>query len=222
VLYRRLNAELFTSVDLTNVYGGSPLFIIGGNPIIAELPLVELERSRLLTLALNNVLYTYPNPTFWLTADKPACYGGHFFARPDIIKIAYMNYRDEVVEATGKTLKEHSMQLFYNAAAGADLDDFFSTTPAFSWWKSVFPLSLQLAWRLGVRRVYLVGCSFLIGQKPYPWAATLTEFETRWSQGTYNDDIRCLKQLQPMFEDHGFQVISCTPNSRANERRPQS
>jgi len=221
VFYRRLNDELFTSADLTNAFVGAPIFIVAASPIINELPLGELERSALPTLALNNVLYSYPKPTMWLTADKPACYGGHFFARADIIKFAYMNYRDDVVGATGKPLKEHPMQLFYNATEDKSAG-FFSEEPAFIWWKSVFPLALQLAWRLGSRRVYLVGCSFdnSSGAYAYAYASKLNEFQAQWSQLTYNDDVRRLRQFEAGFNERGFQVISCTPNSRANKFLP--
>ena len=153
----------------------------------------------------------------WLTADKPSCYASHMFDRADIIKFGYMNYRDDVVPATGRPFKDHPMMMFYMATSVKCPEDFFNEVPAFGWWKSVFPIALQLAWRLGSRRVYLVGCSFQNSQqKPYAWGVRLNEFQTAWSQGTYNDDIVRLCSLKPLFDQHGFQVFSCTPNSRAN------
>jgi len=221
LFYRCLYERRYTSVDLTNAYSGTPVFIIGGNPSLKTLPLDRLESSRLPTLALNNALYVYPNPTMWLTADRPLCYGGHFFARPDITKFAYMNYRDEVVQATGRALKDHPMMLFYTASEGEITSGFFEDKPAFTWCKSVFPLALQLAWRAGARRVYLVGCSFLTnGQVPYAWGARLTPPQVTWSQLTYDDDINRLRRLRPIFDAHGFEIVSCTPNSRANEIFP--
>lgn len=217
MLFRRSGEDLYTPVALDDSYSGCPVFVLGGNPILKDLPLDKLERSRLVTLALNNVPYTYPNPTMWLTADKPVCYGGHFFARPDIIKFAYMNYRDEVVQATGRPLKDHPMTLLYTAAEAMSYEDFFSDGPAFAWWKSVFPLSLQMSWRLGARRVYLVGCSFSTQQsRPYAWDAKLDGDQTKWSQMTYNQDIDRLRRLAPLFKSRGFEVISCTPDSKAN------
>lgn len=212
---------MFTSVDLTDVYSGYAIFILGGNPILRDLPLDQLEASNLVTLAINNVPYVYPKPTLWLTADKPVCYGGHFFAQPNIIKFAYMHYRDEVVPATGRKLKNHPMTLFYTASEAIDYKTFFADVPAFAWWKSVFPISLQLAWRLGARRVYLVGCSFRSKrEEPYAWDARLTSYQSKWSQMTYDQDMERLKQLVPVFDEHGFEVISCTPDSAANELFP--
>lgn len=222
MFYRRLNDELFTAADLTGAYERSPIFILGGSPCLKTLPLDKLQESRLPTLALNNVVYSYPNPTMWLTADKPACYASHFFDRPDIIKFAYMNYRDDVVPATGRPFKDHPMMLFFTAVEAITEECFFENVPAFGWWKSVFPLALQLAWRLGSRRIYLVGCSFMSGaDRHYAWDAKLNRFQVMWSQATYNTDVERLKRLKPYFDKHQFQIFSCTPNSRANEIFPR-
>lgn len=203
------------------LFRGCPIFIIGGSPALKTLPLELLSASHLPTLALNNVPYVYPRPTMWLTADKPSCFGGHFFARPDILKFAYMNHRDELVAATGKTLKEHPTTLFYTAAIPTSMQDFFSEEPPFVWWKSVFPISMQLCWRLGARRVYLVGCSFhnRAGQA-YAWDVELTQAQADYSQLTYDEDAARLFVLKPLFESHGLEVISCTPHSRANAMFP--
>ena len=99
MFYRHLRDDLLAGGDLSNTYKDYPIFIIAGSPIIKSLPLDLLEASRLPTLALNNAPYTYNNPTMWLTADRPECFGGHIYARADIIKFAYMNHRDEVVKA---------------------------------------------------------------------------------------------------------------------------
>jgi hypothetical protein len=221
VFYRRLDDDRYTSADLTGTYDGYPIFIIAGNPIIKTLPLGELEVSRLPTLALNNVPYSYPNPTMWLTADRPVCFGGHFYARPDIIKFALMQYREEEVRTTGKPLKQHPMMFLYNVSTSFDLGQFFSNVPAFGWWKSVFPISLQLCWRLGARRVYLVGSSFRTRRaNPYAWNVKLTRQQTVYSQMTYDEDLVRLKKLQPLFKESGFEVISCTPDSKVNEFMP--
>jgi hypothetical protein len=224
MFHRWLKDQSYTPVDLTGAYAGYPLFIIGGNPILDETRPVlhKLSGSGLPTLALNNVLYTYPKPTMWLTADKPVCYAGQFFTRPGIIKFAYMAHRDEIVEATGKTVKEHPMMLFYTSTFECrNMDTFFSEEKAFGWWRSVFPIALQVAWRLGCRRVYLVGCSFdTQGPRHYPWAAKLTDEQVQWSQTTYNQDLRRLQQLKPMLKERNFRIISCTPNSKANKLLP--
>lgn len=221
MLYRRLNDSLFTTADLTGAFSGSPMFILGGNPVLKTMDLGSLAGSNLPTMALNNVPYVYPNPTIWLTADKPVCYGHHMFSRADLIKIGYMNYRNEIVPSTGRPFKDHPMMLFFTGFKADGVEDFFAEVPGFAWWKSIFPIALQLAWRLGCRRVYLVGCTFNTHQRnPYAWSARINSSQARWNQRTYDEDIQRLKALHPLFVENGFQVFSCTPDSRANEIFP--
>ena len=222
MLYRGIEGQLYSPADLTGTYNGYPIFIVAGSPVIKELPLEMLEASRLPTLALNNVPYIYSNPTMWLTADRPECFGGHLYARADIIKFAYMNHRDKIVKATKKPVKAHPLMFLYTLREGENIvEEFFSEEPVFSWWKSVFPISLQLAWRLGARRVYLVGSSFKTSRAaPYAWDVEFTRRQTIYSQLTYEQDLDRLKELHPAFKDNGFVVVSCTPDSKANDFLP--
>lgn len=221
MFYRWLRDQVYTIADFSALYRGCPIFIIGGSPLLKSAPLSDLEGSRLPTLALNNVPYVYERPTMWLTADKPSCFGGHLFARSDVLKFGNMSRKDDVVQSTGLTVKEHPTLFFYSAAEPVTLESFFSEAPEFVWWKSVFPIALQLCWRLGARRVYLVGCGFSNrGGETYAWDTELTERQSDYSQRTYNDDIRRLARLKPLFDQRGFEVFSCTPNSRANSILP--
>lgn len=221
MFFNWLDGARYTSLDLSGSYSGCPIFILGGNPSLKTLPLDKLQESRLPTMALNNVVYSYPNPTMWLTADKPACYASHFFARPDITKFGYMNYREDIVPATGRPFKDHPTTYFYTAFAAQAPEDFFCNVNGVPWWKSVFPIALHLAWRFGARRVYLLGCAFENDQtRPYAWDVKLNRFQTAWSQATYNEDVDRLKALAPLFLENKFQVFSCTPESRANEIFP--
>lgn len=221
MVFRWLRDQVFTPSDVTGLFRECPIFIIGGSPILKTLPLELLSSSHLPTLALNNAPYVYSRPTMWVTADKPSCFGGHLFARPDILKFAYMNHKDEIVAATGKTMKEHPTMLLYKLSEPEEPEDFFSELQPYIWWKSVFPIAMQLCWRLGARRIYLVGCGFHNRAGPaYAWDTELTEGQADYSQATYDADMLRLATLKPLFDQRGFEVISCTPNSRANSMLP--
>lgn len=216
-MYRWLREQIYTIHDLSGLFRGQPIFILGGSPELNKLPLDLLGSSRLPTLALNNVPYVYPRPTMWLTADKPSCFGGHFFASSDVLKFAYMNHKDEVVEATGKTVKEHPSMFLYTAVEAQELQDVFTEQVPFAWWKSVFPIAVQMCLRMGAKRIYLVGCSFhnRVGAA-YAWDAKLTSAQADYSQKTYDGDAWRLLNWAPMFRARGIEIVSCTPNSRAN------
>lgn len=210
--------NILLMTDLANAYLGQTLFIIGGHPSIKDMPLELLNQPGVLTMALNNVPYVFDRPTFWLTADKPNCYGGHLYHRPDIIKFARMDTSLEIPNGTTRELRTFPNLYFYELDAERYAPEtFFSEGVSVAWWKSVFPISLQLAWRLGFRRIYLVGCSFWTSQSQhYAWGTKLTDAQRTYSQLTYNSDVDRLAALKPYFGTAALEVISCTENSRAN------
>lgn len=205
--------------DFANAFLGEDLFILGGHPSLKDAGLEHLASPGIMTMALNNVPYVFPNPTFWLTADKPTCYGGHFFHRPDIIKFARLDVSLEKTIDTDRELKTLPNMYFYELNGEKYGEGNFLTEGVdVAWWKSVFPISLQLAWRLGFRRVFLVGCAFWTTMKsPYAWPVKLDERQKTSNQMVYNSDISRLKALQPHMEAMGFKVYSCTQDSQANE-----
>jgi hypothetical protein len=220
VFYRwRAPNNILMMTDLANAYLGEDLFILGGHPSLRDAPLESLGSPGVMTMALNNVPYVFPNPTFWLTADKPTCYGSHFFHRPDIIKFARLDMGREATLDTDKVLKDLPNMFFYELNGERyHTGNFLTEGVDVVWWNSVFPISLQLAWRLGFRRVFLVGCGFWNTLKdPYAWPVKLTEKAKTLNQLTYNGDIAKLESLLPHMKAMGFKVYSCTVNSRANE-----
>jgi hypothetical protein len=205
--------------DMADAYLGQTLFIIGGHPSIKEMPLELLAQPGVLTMALNNVPYVFESPTFWLTADRPACFGGHVYHRADIVKFARIDTSLDRPLGSKKALREFPNLHFYELDGDRYTPEtFFSGGVSMAWWKSVFPISLQLAWRLGFRKIYLVGCSFWSSKaEPYAWPTKLSDSQRAYSQLTYNADVDRLGALRPHFANAGLEVISCTQNSRANE-----
>lgn len=220
MFYRwRESEDVLVATDLGGAYCDETLFIIGGHPSINDQPLELLNLPGVMTMALNNVPYTFRRPTFWLTADKPNCYGGHFYHRADMIKLARSDTMLDVPNNADRQLRSFPNTLFYELKPDKyEPENFFSEGNDFVWWKSVFPLALQMAWRLGFRRIYLVGCAFWSTViKPYAWGTQLSMSNHRYTQTTYDEDITKLRKLSPYFDAAALEVISCTPGSRANE-----
>ena len=211
--------NLLMMTDMANAYLGEDLFILGGHPSLGEMSLEALASPGILTMALNNVPYVFPNPTFWLTADKPSCYGAHFYHRGDIIKLARLDTSMELVQGSNRTLRTFPNLFFYELNGEKyDESNFLSEGVDVAWWKSVFPVALQLAWRLGFRRLFLVGCAFWTStRRPYAWPVKLTEAQKTSNQLTYNADVDRLEKLKPNIKANGLEIYSCTPDSRANE-----
>lgn len=217
MFYRYTPAGARIAVDLEGFYQGQTLFLLGGNPkLLNALHLLTLPG--VITLAMNNVPAIFHRPTLWIGADKPACFSSRFLARPETLKFTMLSRRDEVID-DGRRVRELPSLLFFGASEGATYETFLASRRDLTWWKSTFMLALQLAYRLGFRRVYLVGCAFDMDHKPgkqYAWQTALTQDQVRYSQQTYKRDLERLAQLKPHFDQAGFSVVSATQGSAAN------
>ena len=91
----------------------------------------------------------------------------------------------------------------------------------FAWWKNVMPIVLQLAYRLGFRRIYLIGCGFKISkEEQYSYKTDLDNHQINYNQRAYNQMVEKMKLMKSHFEEKGFEIISCTPDSLLNEFYP--
>lgn len=207
-------------VDLDGLYEGETLFVLGGSPLLNTLPLALLKQDGLITLGVNNVPCVF-KPSLWISADGPRCFSSHIHALPEVLKFTPISRRDN--EVGGRRLSQFPSYFFFGTRESFTAANFLDPHSDFAWWRSVFPLALQLAWRLGFRRVFLVGCGFVMSKDPgqqYAWPTCLTPDQVDYSQQTYSKDLVRLKNLLPTFEQRGFEVVSSTPGSAANGLLP--
>lgn len=200
-------------VYLDGLYHGETLFLVGGSPELADVRRGAL--SDVWTLGLNNVP-SVMDVNLWLSADRPECFFPSCFTGR-ATKFVPVNMARVTAPGSSRQVKDCPGVLFYGTSSvGWTPANFLGTYLNFTWWGSVFPIGLQLAWRLGFRRVYLVGCGFHSGGD-YAWDVALTDDQAAWSQRTYDGDVRRVASLKPMFDLAGFEVVSSTPGSRVND-----
>ncbi len=218
MFYRFTQSGARIAIDLDGLYVGETLFLLGGSPILKEMPLDLLRQEGIVTMAVNNVPCVFPSPNIWVCADKPPCFSQHIFASPEIMKFTSISRRELVVGDTGKRVRQFPSMFFFG------LDDKYTERTLLNpgrdivWWRSVFPIAIQLAWRLGFKRVFLVGCGFKMkNDSQYAWSTNLNDYQQNYSQRTYDKDLQRLIALRPTFKEKGFEVISSTPGSRAND-----
>lgn len=217
MFYRYLKGGARVCVDLEGLFAGQTLFLLGGSPKLKESPLDLLRLPGIVTLAMNNVPLTFEKPTMWVCADKPPCFDQRLYAYPETMKFTIISRREEVVGSTGKKVREFPNQYFFGTTT-RPLQTFLKPHRDLVWWKSVFPIALQMAYRLGFRTVYLVGCGFKMGPtQQYAWNTDLNDYQRNYSQRTYNMDVDRLRQLKPLFDADGFRVVSSTPDGAAND-----
>jgi hypothetical protein len=220
VFYRFTKSGARIAVDLDGIYAGETLFLLGGSPQLNELPLGLLRQPGIVTMGMNNVPCTF-RPTLWAAADKPVCFSPHIYTDPGILKFTIISRTElEVPNTGGKRTREMPNMLFFGARETFTFKNFLDPHQDLVWWRSTFPIVLQLAHRLGFSDVFLVGCGFNMKKqagKQYAWDTGLTDGQANYSQNTYNRDVERLKALKPTFDYHGFRVRSSTPESAANE-----
>lgn len=221
MFYRYTKAAARIPVDLEGMYDGETLFLMGGSPKLRELPLDLLRQAGVITLGMNNLPCFFPKPNLWVCADKPLCFSPHIFTSPEITKFTMISRRGlEVPDTGGKRIMDCPNVFFFGAHERFTYKNFLDPGRDLVWWRSVFPIALQLAWKLGFKKVFLVGCSFNMNKKTgeqYAWKTKLTADQAQYSHNTYVKDVARLRALLPTFARKGFEVISSTPDSAANE-----
>jgi len=222
VFYRYTKGAARMACDLDGLYEGQDLYLLGGAPILKHLPLDQLRKPGIVTLAVNNVPYVFPKPRLWLALDKPVCFSPHVYMDPSITKFTTISRRDMRVYEEGPKVWQCPNLFMFGTKTDFTVQDFLRQDRDLVWWKSVFPCALQLAWRLGFKRIHLVGCSFELSEskKHYAWQTDNDDNEKNWSQRTYSNDLNRIRGLLPTFKKHGFELISCTPDSAANDLLP--
>jgi hypothetical protein len=220
VFYRYSKAGARTPVDLDGLYQGETLFLLGGSPSLRNLNLEALRRPGVVTLGMNNVPCFFPRPNLWICADKPLCFSPHIFTSPEITKFTMISRRGlEVPDTGGRRIMDCPNMYFFGASEKFTFENFLDPGRDLVWWRSVFPMALQLAYKLGFRKIFLVGCGFHMNKakgEQYAWKTKLTDDQAQYSHNTYSRDVDRLKALLPTFAERGLQVLSSTPRSRAN------
>jgi len=201
-------------VDLDNSFSGS-CFIAGGAPSLLKENLELLKLPGILVISMNNTASKIPTDIM-VCADKPKCYSDRILRDPKLMKFAMISRKDLMVG--DKKMTELPNMFFYGANEKYfNVHNLLNEHRDFAWWKNVFPITLQIAYRLGFRKVYLIGCGFNISKEnQYSYSTNLTEHQVNYNKRTYNAFVEKMKLLKPHFKEKNFEIISCTPNSLLN------
>jgi len=217
-MFFRFDKNCRIPMDLDNMFSGS-CFIAGGAPSLLRENLELLEQPGLTVISMNNTASKIPS-TIWVSADKPKCYSKRILLDPKLMKFSMISRRDLMVG--DKKMKELPNMFFYGATEKHfNLHNFLNPYRDIWWVKNVMPITLQIAYKLGFRRVYLIGCGFKISkEEQYSYKMKLDEHQVNYNQRTYSNFVEKMKLLKPHFKEKNFEVISSTPNSSLNEFYP--
>ena len=212
-MFYRFNAwNCRIPVDLDGMYKGG-CFLAGGHPSLQEENLALLNQPGVMVMAMNNTASVLPRCDFWIGADKPLCYSPRILKDPRMMKFSMISRRN--ILAHDIDWKFIPNTYFFGTTENWDIHNFLNLNRDFVWWKNTFYIAIQILYRLGFRKVYLVGCKFDIDieKKQYSYDTTLDNNAVTWNKKTYNTVVKNMIKLKSHFKQKDFQLISCTPGS---------
>jgi len=221
MFYRYTKANCRIPVDFEGAFSGS-CFLAGGAPSLSkEKNLQQLIQPGISLMAMNNTAALFSSGVdFWVGGDKPLCYSNRILMDPSITKFGSISRRDWQVG--DQKWRECPNTYFFGTTTDFTLKTFLKPHRDFVWWKNTFYIAIQILYRLGFRKVYLIGCGFKLKEKEehYSYGKQLTLDEVKWNQGTYNTVVERMKYMKEYFDSLGFSIISCTPDSALNDTYP--
>lgn len=225
MFYRFGKNDVRMALDLDGLFHNEECFIAGGAPSLKGFAPQVNEARGVSVLAINNAA-TVVRPTIWVGGDRPACYSKSILVDPTIMKFGIKVSKKRRQDVNGRPWCEWPNTFFFGTKDGFNPNNFLNFDKDLVWWKNTFFIALQLAYRLGFRAVYLVGCSFDIpvevesGKEQYAWETHLNAEELKTNKRLYTSSVGQIESLLPHFKEKGFSVVSCTPVSLANDVLP--
>lgn len=211
-------------VDLDDMFPGRTLFLAGGAPSLMSETLHKLEQPGISLMAMNNTGAVLPGSDFWVGCDKPQCYSPRILLDPKIMKFGIIAKKDFTFKPD--PFREYKFRDCPNTYFFGTHNKFTHNTLLkkdrdFVWWKNTFWVALQIAYRFGFRKVYLVGCSFNIdNSKQYSYDVHLDEGQVAYNKRLYDQTVAIMENAKQHFDEYGFQVVSATHDSRLNDIYP--
>jgi len=193
-------------IDLSDTQSGSCI-LVGSSPGLKDLPLEDIERSKIPIIAINNAA-TVIKPTYWISMDHPSCFSKLILYDPTIIKFANAGHR--LKEIDGKKWRDFPNTFFYQASEKDwDNNNFLFRRKEFIYWRATFYVAIQLAYRLGFRKIYLAGCEFSIKDYyQYAFESNLSPKEIELNSTLYKQIIAKMIDLKPHFRECGLEIKS--------------
>jgi hypothetical protein len=219
-----------------DMYQGHSAFLICSGPSLVSHDLSELSERGVLTCAVNNAA-TIHRPHFWISVDSPGNFSDTIWTDPGIVKFVpschmekHYCVRDEYDElAPSRQVVGEMPAVFgfrrnavfcaeqwlyedtFNWGNRSDLIDAYGNKGS----RSVMYVALRLLFYLGLRKVFLLGCDFRMesGENNYAFEQARSPSSVRNNNSAYRILNSRLKHLKPLFDNEGFEVINCTPDS---------
>ncbi len=166
-MFFRIHADgVRTPVDLRDHFAGplrSTCWIIGGGPSLRNAPCDRIQQSPVPRFAVNLCGFGLLRPTIWTAYDPTIRFHRSTFLDASILKLLTTRRATDLVPGTTYKVGDCPNTLFFERDGQRGFHDFLIDSPADDEpgvvdWQDSFVQAIDLAWRLGFRRLLLVGC----------------------------------------------------------------
>lgn len=209
-------------------YKNTTCFVISSGPSISTLDLSLLKNPNIITFGLNNSPKIY-RPNLWTCVDDPEKFMISIFKDPLITKFIPVKKSGKKLfdnikwKMTNDIVKDCPGVIYYHRNERFNHETYLSE-PTINWGshkdyggrRSVLLATIKICYLLGFSRVFLLGCDFKMtfGAQNYAWAQDRTKSSVNGNNSTYAAMQERFTLLRPLFEEKGFYVYNCNPESQ--------
>jgi hypothetical protein len=138
-------------------------WLIGGGPSLAALPCQDIARSPAPKLGLNLAGVRLIRPNFWTAYDPSIRFHKSLYLDAGIVKFLPRARAMDLVPETDFKVCECPQTCFFDRDPHRGYHDFLSVQPAgILDWADSLVQAIDIAYRLGFRRLYLAGCELCV------------------------------------------------------------
>ena len=203
----------YEEISLHNKYKGAEIILCGTGPSLWKINTDELKSTEKLVFGLNNS-FKLVDLDFWMAFDAPTEFDGQIW-QSDAVKFYNFTHATEV-------LKYNPRHIFFYKHLAPDSQGRWPVYGVklrgphinFLFEGDTFPMTLQMLYWLGFKKVFLAGCDFGGNSK-------LSKMSSIYNENTQHKNLsHGLEILKKAHIKSGIEFVSCTPNSPINDFLP--
>lgn len=216
----------FARVPFENRFNGGHAFLIAGGPSFKDIDHAKLYKAGVLTMGINNSPATF-RPNMWVCVDDPASFLASIWQDPQIEKIVPISHINKKIfdSSSWSHLKQKvgdCPNVFYFRRNGVVNTDEYLVEDTINWGncedvgggRSVLMVAIRLMFIMGIRHLYLLGVDFHMDENnKYHFEQDRSKGSINGNNSTYRKMIKWFDELKPTFDEVGFNVYNCNPNS---------
>lgn len=203
MFHRLWSSGMMKQVDLESTQSGG-LFLICPGPSLAREDLTLLDKFGIVTMGVNSSILMYRSH-YWVTLDQPGGFPRGLYLDGAIQK--FMKINTHAVRVGERALCEYPNMLFFGMSEGFTTSTLLDPSPHIVWWRNTFFAAIQIAYRLGFRRIHMLGVDLEIKQeKPYCHDQKISNEQVRGNRQLYNETVEKMNLLRSHFQQKGLEI----------------